>query len=66
MTFIKIEIHNRNLEARKKSFLKDNKIPEEEKKDIMEFLRLGSLGKINLRKNAVAKNAIHTNENTVI
>ena len=50
MDYIKIEVHNKNLEGRKKGFLKDKKIPEEEKKDIIEFLRLAGLGKINLRK----------------
>lgn len=50
MNYIKIEVHNRNLEQRKKGFLEDKKIPEEEKKHIMEFLRLAEMGKINLRK----------------
>ena len=50
MDYVKIEIHNRNLEARKKSFLADKNIPNEEKKDVLEFLRLAGLGKINLRK----------------
>ena len=50
MDYVKIEIHNRNLEVRKKTFLEDKNIPKEEKKDIIEFLRLASLGKINLRK----------------
>ena len=50
MDYVKIEIHNRNLEARKKSFLEDKNISKEEKKDVLEFLRLASLGKINLRK----------------
>lgn len=50
MVYTKIEIHNRNIEVRKEAFLKDKKIPDEEKKDIIEFLRLADLGKINLRK----------------
>jgi integrase len=50
MDYVKIEIHARNLEYRKKGFLNDKKIPEEEKRDIVEFLRLAGLGKINLRK----------------
>ncbi len=50
MAYEKIEIHERNLEARKKAFLKDKCISEEDKKDILEFLRLASLGKVNLRK----------------
>src|SRR3989344_8688497 len=50
MDYVKIEIHNRNLEARKKAFLNDKNIPIAEKKDIIEFLRLASFGKINLRK----------------
>jgi len=43
MDYVKIEIHNRNLEARKKSFLEDKNVPKEEKKDVLEFLRLASL-----------------------
>jgi integrase len=50
MAFVKIEIHNRNLEARKKRLLKDKRISKEDKKALIEFLRLASLGKINLRK----------------
>ena len=50
MDYVKIEVHSRNIEARKKGFLKDKNIPEEEKRDMMEFLRLAELGKINLRK----------------
>ncbi len=50
MDYVKIEVHNINLEERKKTFLKNKKIPEQERKDVIEFLRLAGLGKINLRK----------------
>ena len=50
MTYTKIKTHEPNLEVRKKSFLADKKIPKEDREDMMEFLRLASLGKINLRK----------------
>ena len=50
MDYVKIKIHNANLDVRKESFLKDNNIPKEDKKDMIEFLRLAELGKINLRK----------------
>jgi len=50
MDYVKIKIHNMNLDVRKKSFPEDKNVPKEEKKDVLEFLRLASLRKINLRK----------------
>ena len=43
MDYVKIKIHNMNLDVRKKSFPEDKNVPKEEKKDVLEFLRLASL-----------------------
>ncbi len=66
MDYVKIEIHDTNLEARKKGLLEDKSIPQEEKKDILEFIRLASLGKINLRKKIGEKRLLKYIENLKI
>ena len=50
MSFEKIVIHQRNIKARLNSFKIDEDISEKEKKDVVEFLRLCELGKINKGK----------------
>lgn len=50
MVYTKISIHNRSIEPRLKAIEKKKNISEKEKNKIKEFLKLASIGKINLRK----------------
>lgn len=49
MPYEKISIHNRNLKSRLINIEKNSSISKEEKKQVKEYLRLSSIGKINLR-----------------
>src|SRR3989338_5474890 len=50
MAFERIRIHNQNLDDGVRRIESNSDICETEKKDLMEFIRLGKLGKINKRK----------------
>jgi len=50
MAFERIRIHNQNLDDGVRRIEANSDICETEKKDLMEFIRLGKLGKINKRK----------------